>query len=350
MKPRRPRSPWLAGRPPLLLTLCAARRGPGRRGASRRRGVRGRPAPREGGPGLRLIAAPHEIEVRREATRRTALPLRRGRASPSRCAPACAARRRLRPRPAPRCCARRQGTSCACCGAAVSRWARRAASPAAARTRPSARSSWPPFYLAFPKSRTPSSAASSPTTLRDGSGSRSSARPAPVVNVTWELAAEYCNWLSAQEGLPRPTSLETEGRPPCPLTIGYRLPTEAEWSRAARYPAEGPLRFPWGPSLPPPVSRQLCGRTARSLVTVVLQGYEDRPSRDRPRRNLPPECPRLFQPGGTRRRCRQSSQIDEPDYGYLFESMMVADGAKVPHENYCAPRVEIELAFVLGGS
>ena len=28
--------------------------------------------------------------------------------------------------------------------------------------------------------------------------------------------------------------------------------------------------------------------------------------------------------------------------------MMVADGAKVPHENYCAPRVEIELAFVLG--
>ena len=28
--------------------------------------------------------------------------------------------------------------------------------------------------------------------------------------------------------------------------------------------------------------------------------------------------------------------------------MMVADGAKVPHENYCAPRVEVELAFVLG--
>src|SRR3989440_5328641 len=28
--------------------------------------------------------------------------------------------------------------------------------------------------------------------------------------------------------------------------------------------------------------------------------------------------------------------------------MMVADGTKVPHENYCAPRVEIELAFILG--
>src|SRR3954447_9787258 len=52
--------------------------------------------------------------------------------------------------------------------------------------------------------------------------------------------------------------------------------------------------------------------------------------------------------GLTSKAMQQSSQIDEPDYGYLFDSMMVADGAKVPHENYCAPRVEIELAFVLG--
>src|SRR6201987_540926 len=28
--------------------------------------------------------------------------------------------------------------------------------------------------------------------------------------------------------------------------------------------------------------------------------------------------------------------------------MMIADGARVPHDNYCLPRVEIELAFVLG--
>src|ERR671930_713623 len=28
--------------------------------------------------------------------------------------------------------------------------------------------------------------------------------------------------------------------------------------------------------------------------------------------------------------------------------MMIADGAKIPHENYCRPRVEIELAFILG--
>jgi len=28
--------------------------------------------------------------------------------------------------------------------------------------------------------------------------------------------------------------------------------------------------------------------------------------------------------------------------------MMIADGAKVPHDNFCLPRVEVELAFVLG--
>ena len=52
--------------------------------------------------------------------------------------------------------------------------------------------------------------------------------------------------------------------------------------------------------------------------------------------------------GLTSKAMQRSSQIDEPDYGYLFDHMMVADGAKVPRENYCAPRVEVELAFILG--
>jgi 2-oxo-hept-3-ene-1,7-dioate hydratase len=52
--------------------------------------------------------------------------------------------------------------------------------------------------------------------------------------------------------------------------------------------------------------------------------------------------------GLTSKAMQRSSQIDEPDFGYLFDYMMVADGAKVAHSNYCRPRVEIELAFVLG--
>lgn len=52
--------------------------------------------------------------------------------------------------------------------------------------------------------------------------------------------------------------------------------------------------------------------------------------------------------GLTSKAMREASQIDEPDYGYLFDDMMIDDGSQVPHANYCVPRVEIELAFVLG--
>jgi 2-oxo-hept-3-ene-1,7-dioate hydratase len=52
--------------------------------------------------------------------------------------------------------------------------------------------------------------------------------------------------------------------------------------------------------------------------------------------------------GLTSKAMQRSSQIDEPDYGHLLDTMMIADGAKAPHENYCRPRVEIELAFILG--
>src|SRR2546423_3834256 len=52
--------------------------------------------------------------------------------------------------------------------------------------------------------------------------------------------------------------------------------------------------------------------------------------------------------GLTSKAMQRSSQIDEPDYGHLFDDMMVADGAKIPHGKYCRPRVEIELAFIMG--
>src|SRR5215470_673682 len=38
--------------------------------------------------------------------------------------------------------------------------------------------------------------------------------------------------------------------------------------------------------------------------------------------------------GLTSKAMQRSSQIDEPDYGHLLDHMMIADGAKIPHENY----------------
>src|SRR5437763_10028895 len=52
--------------------------------------------------------------------------------------------------------------------------------------------------------------------------------------------------------------------------------------------------------------------------------------------------------GLTSKAMQRSSMIDEPDYGYLLDHMMIADGAKIAHANFCRPRIEIELAFILG--
>jgi 2-oxo-hept-3-ene-1,7-dioate hydratase len=50
--------------------------------------------------------------------------------------------------------------------------------------------------------------------------------------------------------------------------------------------------------------------------------------------------------GLTSRAMQMSSQIDEPDYGTLLDDMFFEPG-DIPFERFIAPRVEVELAFVL---
>ena len=50
--------------------------------------------------------------------------------------------------------------------------------------------------------------------------------------------------------------------------------------------------------------------------------------------------------GLTSRAMQQSSQIDEPDYGTLLDDMFFTPG-DLPTDRFIAPRVEVELAFVL---
>lgn len=101
----------------------------------------------------------------------------------------------------------------------------------------------------------------------------------PVVNISWEEAALYCNWMSNLEG--RSDFYLTEFGKVIgfnPNSTGYRLPTEAEWAWGIRQvkSSEGALRFPWGSNLPPPDRHgNYADVSAAHLVGRIIFGYND---------------------------------------------------------------------------
>ena len=123
----------------------------------------------------------------------------------------------------------------------------------------------------------------------------------PVVNVSWNDAVEYCNWLSAQEGLtPAYEQVFQRWQPIVPATDGYRLPTEAEWVWAIRYQGRPTANtFPWGSRMPPRRdSGNFAGKSANALVPSILPGYDDGYASTAPVGTFPANALGIFDGGG----------------------------------------------------
>lgn len=121
----------------------------------------------------------------------------------------------------------------------------------------------------------------------------------PVVSVTWQEAALYCNWLSQQQGL-EPFYQTQAGfvSGTNPEATGYRLLTEAEWTWLASVTASQLVRrYPWGNEDLPQAVENFAGNEVASLLNFTLPTADTYPV-SAPVGRFPPNDKGLYDLGG----------------------------------------------------
>lgn len=122
----------------------------------------------------------------------------------------------------------------------------------------------------------------------------------PVVNVSWNDAVAYLNWLSEKDGLPpayRKSGEKWEQNRP--IGKGYRLPTEAEWANAARFTGSKPRKYAWNGNYPPTVrTENFADQSAADLLPYSLSSYNDAHPVAAPVGSFPPNAVGLHDVGG----------------------------------------------------
>lgn len=137
----------------------------------------------------------------------------------------------------------------------------------------------------------------------------------PVVDISWQVAAAYCNWLSDREKL-SPAYRVQNGRITGlnPRANGYRLLTEAEWAWIARVGGAGggsQIKFPWGNAETlARASGNYADESARSQIRKVITGYRDKFATLAPVGQFKPNALGIYDLGGN------ASEWVNDYYGY----------------------------------
>lgn len=137
-----------------------------------------------------------------------------------------------------------------------------------------------PFYVALYETTNKQFRQFKPThNAGNYKGKSLDANKAPALNISWQQAAQYCNWLSKKEGFDpfyKTVSGYVSGNNPD--ANGYRLLTEVEWSWLARNKNSSLLTYPWGNSKAAPQKDKVenfADEKARQVITFTLDGYND---------------------------------------------------------------------------